>query len=505
MSLAIVYSRAAVGMHAPLVTVEVHLSNGLPGFSIVGLPDTAVKESKERVRSALLNSMFEFPAKRITVNLAPADLPKDGGRFDLAIALGILAASEQIPLDALTHQEFIGELALSGTLRPTRGCLTAALAAREAGNALWVPEDNKHEAALPSNSCIYPASHLLQVCRHLSKDTQHPAIHPFRLDAERFDTEKAQSDLPDMADVKGQHLAKRALEVAAAGKHNLLMIGPPGAGKSMLAARLPSLLPELTETERLDIAAIYSVANSQSSVSWHSRPFRSPHHSASSTAIAGGGSNPKPGEISLAHQGILFLDELPEFNRKALEILREPLETGEIAISRAQSQATYPANFQLVAAMNPCPCGKPENPPEGCNNPTHCCHKYQSKLSGPLLDRIDIHLRVDALPLSLLSQKSATPGESSECIRTRVVRARATQLKRAKKPNHDLSAKEVEHYCALNEKDQQFIARAAEKLELSARAFHRVLKVARTLADLDATVNIETKHLSEALSYRAIF
>ena len=500
MSLAIIHSRAAMGMNAPLVTVEVHLSNGLPGFSIVGLPDTAIKESKDRVRSAIINSDYEFPARRIIVNLAPADLPKDGGRFDLPIALGILAASEQIPLDALKQHEFVGELALSGKLRPTRGCLTAALAARANNRALWIPDENKEEASLPSQVAVYPAGHLVQVCNHFSKKK---LLQPY--EADQSIQPPARSHCFDMADVKGQHLAKRALEVAAAGKHNLLMIGPPGAGKSMLAARLPTLLPELTEKERLDIAAVHSVANANAEAVWQERPFRAPHHSASSTAIAGGGSHPKPGEISLAHQGVLFLDELPEFNRKALEILREPLETGEIAISRSHAQAIYPANFQLVAAMNPCPCGKPDKPPEGCNNPNYCCTRYQSRLSGPLLDRIDIHLRIEALPLTALAASDAQPGETSAAIRERVTRARHIQLQRANKPNHDLNSREVEIHCPLSSQDQTFITRAAEKLELSARAFHRILKVARTIADLEGKQDIETKHLSEALSYRAAF
>ncbi|PIE41294.1 MAG: ATP-dependent protease [Gammaproteobacteria bacterium] len=499
MSLAVIHSRASVGMHAPSVTVEVHLSNGLPGFTIVGLPDTAVKESKERVRSAIINSGFEFPAKRMTVNLAPADLPKDGGRFDLPIALGILAASEQIPLENLSQHEFLGELALSGTLRPTRGCLTAAIASKKAQHSLWIPQENKEEAALPSDVVIYPAHHLLDICAHFNHKK---IIEPFTVSEQ---TRKPKPSIWDMADVKGQHLAKRAMEVAAAGKHNLLMIGPPGAGKSMLAARLPTILPELTEAEQLDVASIYSVASNKTEVAWQSRPFRSPHHSASSTAIAGGGSNPKPGEISLAHQGVLFLDELPEFNRKALEILREPLETGEIAISRAQAQTVYPANFQLLAAMNPCPCGKPENPPEGCNNPKNCTTRYQAKISGPLLDRIDIHLRIDALPLSALAETDTTSNETSHTIKQRVEQARQRQLKRARKPNHDLSSKEVATYCKLSTKDQNFITKAAEKLELSARAYHRVLKVARTIADLEHSEQITTRHLSEALSYRAVF
>ena len=486
-------------MQAPPVTVEVHLSNGLPGFSIVGLPDTAIKESKERVRSAILNSGLEFPAKRITVNLAPADLPKDGGRFDLPIALGILAASEQIPMAALAEHEFLGELALSGKLRPTRGCLTAALAAREQQHSLWIPDENKQEAALPSKVSVFPVKHLLNLYDHFNNRRILESYEPQPM------AHKQRKPAPDMMDVKGQPLAKRALEVAAAGQHNLLMIGPPGAGKSMLAARLPGILPTLSEEEQLAIAAIYSVANSKTEPAWFERPFRSPHHSASSAAIAGGGSNPKPGEISLAHHGVLFLDELPEFNRKALEILREPLETGEIAISRANAQTQYPANFQLVGAMNPCPCGKPDNPPEGCSNPNLCCNRYQSKLSGPLLDRIDIQLRVEALSLQDLAKPAAITNDSSATIRKRVERAYQTQLQRANKANHQLSAKEVEIYCPLSEQDQRFITRAADKMELSARAYHRVLKVARTLADLEDKQQIETRHLSEALSYRKVF
>lgn len=497
MSLAIIHSRARVGMDAPAVTVEVHLSNGLPGFSIVGLPDASVKESKERVRSAIINSEFEFPSKRITVNLAPADLPKDGGRFDLPIAIGILAASDQIESHPLGTLEFIGELALSGDLRPVTGSLTASIAARTESRALFVPNANAKEATLPSNVTVFAATHLLQVCAHIQKKT---ALDP----TESSTTMVQAQNIPDMSDVKGQHQAKRALEVAAAGKHNVLMIGPPGAGKSMLAARLPGILPPMTEKERLEVAAIQSIALSNETLDWNIRPIRTPHHTASGVALAGGGSNPKPGEISLAHNGVLFLDELPEYGRKALEVLREPLETGEIAISRAARQVKYPANFQLLTAMNPCPCGTPEKPSDGCTNPVACCNRYQSKLSGPLLDRIDIHLKIDAVPLSQLNKPSAQ-GEDSSAIRQRVEQARKKQIQRIGKANHDMSSKEVDKHCQLSPDNQQFIEHAADKMGLSARAYHRVLKVSRTLADLENTSNIEKHHITEALSYRGVF
>jgi len=497
MSLAIIHSRARVGMNAPVVTVEVHLSNGLPGFSIVGLPDASVKESKERVRSAIINSGFEFPSKRIIVNLAPADLPKDGGRFDLPIAIGILAASDQIHSDPLSSLEFIGELALSGVLRPVKGCLTASIAARGEKRALVVPCVNANEATLPSNVTVFAVSHLLEVCAHIQKKT---VLEP----SESTTKAISEPNAPDMADVKGQQQAKRALEVAASGKHNLLMIGPPGAGKSMLAARLPGILPLMTEDERLEVAAIQSIALSSETLDWNIRPIRTPHHTSSGIALAGGGSNPKPGEISLAHNGVLFLDELPEYGRKALEVLREPLETGEISISRAANQVKYPANFQLLTAMNPCPCGNPDKPSDGCINPVACCNRYQSKLSGPLLDRIDIHLNVDAVPLSQLNQ-SCPPGESSQVIRSRVEKAREIQIQRAGKANHDMDSKEVELHCQLTKQNQQLIERAADQLGLSARAYHRVLKISRTLADLEGSHIIEKHHLTEALSYRNVF
>lgn len=496
MSLAIVHTRARVGMNAPAVTVEVHLSNGLPAFNIVGLPDAAIRESKERVRSAILNSDYEFPQRRITINLAPADLPKDGGRFDLPIAVGILAASEQIPTTALEQQEFVGELALSGELRPVEGVLTAALASTQSQRALFVALANGPESSLPQNAKVFACQSLQQLCSQLKNKS---LATPFQYEKENNQFEQ---QYPDLADVKGQHQAKRALEVAAAGKHNLLMMGPPGAGKSMLAARLPGILPPMTEQESMETAAIHSVAKINSKPLFQ-RPIRAPHHTASGVALAGGGSNPKPGEISLSHNGILFLDELPEFPRKVLEVLREPLETGEIAISRAAQQVVYPANFQLIAALNPCPCGHPDKAPEGCVNPQACCNKYQSKISGPLLDRIDMHIHVDALPISEL--QNPHPGESSNEVRERVSEARNIQLQRQGCTNHDLNAKQLNTFCPLDKSDAVFLQTAVEKLGLSARGYHRVLKVARTLADLEQSKNVTKRHLTEALSYRALF
>jgi magnesium chelatase family protein len=494
MSLAIVYSRAKLGINAPLVTVEVHLSNGLPGLSIVGLPETAVKESKDRVRSAILNSHLEFPARRITVNLAPADLPKDGGRFDLPIALGILAASGQIPKEQLSGYEFLGELALSGELRPITAALPAALACGDANRHLIIPSNNAREAALSSITRVYASDSLLQVCAHL-----HQREFLFQAQAEVAEVEEHHLDI---CDVKGQAQAKRALEIAASGGHNLLLYGPPGTGKTMLASRLPGILPALDEREMLDVAAVYSVAAQTGIHPWRKRPFRSPHHTASAIALVGGGTNPRPGEISLAHRGVLFLDELPEFQRQVLEVLREPLESGEVRISRAKAQVTYPAHFQLVAAMNPCPCGYHGSGTDRCRCTPDQIRRYRDKISGPLLDRIDMHVPVRALKPGELHADAR--GDNSEVIRQRVEQARARQLARQGKCNHQLNAPELAKVCLLEENDKLLLEQAINKLGLSTRAYHRVLKVARTLADMEGVEQPRTAHITEALSYRTL-
>jgi len=495
MALAIVHSRAKIGVDAPSVTIEVHLSNGLPGLTIVGMPETAVKESKDRVRSALLNSHFEFPARRITINLAPADLPKEGGRFDLAIALGILAASEQLPAEQLADTEVIGELALSGELRSIDGVLPTALACARAGKSLIAPIGNASEAALSKNTVVYGAQHLLEVCAHLNgKQPLVPSTTSI----------PGSIDVPagDISDIVGQHQAKRALEIAAAGGHNLLFKGPPGTGKTMLASRLPGILPPLSADELLEVAAIHSVAGLGLRNALSQPPFRSPHHTASATALVGGGSVPRPGEISLAHHGVLFLDELPEFPRKVLEVLREPLESGEIMISRVQAQTRYPARFQLVAAMNPCPCGYQGS--ERCRCTPDQVRRYREKISGPLLDRIDLQVDVPALPSKELMQGNPE-SERSDVVRQRVTLARDKQRQRNNVLNSQLSSQQLQQYCPLQADQKQLLQRASERMDLSARAIHRVLKVARTIADLESSETIEVTHLSEALSYRYKF
>jgi magnesium chelatase family protein len=507
MSLAVLRSRALAGLAAPEVTVEVHLASGLPSFTLVGLPDTEVKEARDRVRAAIQNCGFEFPQRRITVNLAPADLPKESGRFDLSIALGILIASGQIKAPDLDGHEFVGELALSGELRAVRGALAMCAAIRheagphhatehgikhKAARAFVLPLESAPEAALIEGMSILPAKNLLQVCAHLAG---RELLTPFAVSpAPTF------AHYPDLAEVKGQAQAKRALEVAAAGGHSLLMSGPPGAGKSMLAQRLPGLLPPMTSVEALESAAVHSLAGSFKLAHWNQRPFRAPHHSASSAALVGGGGTPRPGEISLAHNGTLFLDELPEFQRGVLEALREPLETGQINIARAAHRAEFPARFQLVAAMNPCPCGWLGHPAGKCRCTPDQVARYRGKLSGPLLDRIDLMLDVPAVDEADLSARG--DGESSATVRARVTTARAVQIERQGKPNARLNPDEVDRHARPDEAGAQLLKQAMARLSLTARAYHRILKVARSIADLAGAAQINSAHVAEAIHYR---
>ena len=481
-------------MHAPEVVVEAHLANGLPAFTLVGLPETEVKEARDRVRAAIQNARFEFPARRITVNLAPADLPKESGRFDLPIALAILAASGQIPKDKLKHCEFAGELALTGELRPVRGALAMALATRAAQQQLVLPAASATEAQLASGAEVWGATSLLDVCAWLGGQGM--------LTAPVTDAVASAPEYPDFSEVKGQAAAKRALEVAAAGGHSVLMSGPPGTGKSMLAARFPGILPSMSEAEALEAAAVQSLNNAFRVEHWMRRPFRAPHHTASAVALVGGGGNPRPGEISLAHHGVLFLDELPEFSRQVLEVLREPLETGHITISRAARQADFPARFQLVAAMNPCPCGYLGHHNNKCRCTPDQVARYRARISGPLLDRIDIQIEVPALPEHELTQAAA--GEASHLIRARVQAARDIQMARQSKPNAVLTTKEIDQYCAVDANGEALLKQAISRLNLSARAYHRVLKLARSIADLAGSTAVTAPHIAEAIQYRRL-